>query len=111
MITLKKDFESIFQHALDVKTEVIAGEHMFGTIWPSWGSAYERILMKTELAGDGPGHGETSGCVPLKVKLPRVPGLRFYSHEKMSFDYCSFTNGDDSDWGKSKSLCQAVVAI
>ena len=106
MIAIKKDLESIFQQALEIKTQVIAGKYMFGTIWPSRGSAYEEISMRNQSA-----ESEISGCAPLKVKLPLVPGLRFYNHEKMSVDYCSFMKSDDSGWGKSEVLCQAVVAI
>ena len=108
---VKKRFESVFRYALDVKTQVIVGKYTFGTIWPSSGSAYEESLMKTQSAESVVGHGEMSNCGPLKVKLPLVPGLRFYSREKMSVDYCSFAESDESVLGKSKAFCKAVVAI
>lgn len=111
MIPIKRDLESIFQHALEVKTQVIAGKYMFGTIWPSRGTAYEERLMRTQSAESVQSHGEMSNCAPMKVKLPLVPGLRFYSHEKKFVDYCSFVKGDESDLGKSKVFCEAVVAI
>lgn len=92
----------MFQQALEIKTQVVVGKYMFRTIWPGRGSAYKKRLMK-KLAGV-PGHG-------LKVKLPLVPGLLIYSREKMSVDYCSFTKGDESVWGKPEVFCKAVVAI
>ena len=111
MISIKRDLESIFQNALKVKTQVIVGKYMFGTIWPSRGSAYEESLMRTQSAESVPSYGEMSNCAPMKVKLPLVPGLRFYSHEKKSVDYCGFTKSDESVLGKSKVFCKAVVAI
>ena len=103
-IGIKTDLKCIFKHALEVKIQVIVGKHMFGTIWPCRGSAYKESLMKVQSAG-------IRNCAPLKVKLPLVPGLRIYSKEKMTVDYCSFTKSDESDLGKSKVFCEAVVAI
>jgi len=103
-IGIKKDLKCIFKHALDVKIQAIVGKYTFGTIWPSRGSAYEESLMKSQSGGIANG-------APLKVKLPLVPGLRIYSKEKMAVDYCSFTKSDESDLGKSKAWCKAVVAI
>jgi hypothetical protein len=67
--------------------------------------------MRTQSAESVLGHGEVSNCAPLKVKLPLVPGLRFYSRQKMSVDYCSFKKSDGSDLGKSELFWKAVVAI
>lgn len=110
-IPIKRDLESIFQHALEVKAQVIVGKYTFGTIWPSRGSAYEESLMRTQWAESVPDYGKTRNYELLKVKLPLIPGLRFYSHEKTSVDYCSFAKGDVSVLGKSEVFCEAVVAV
>lgn len=67
--------------------------------------------MKTQSAESVLGDGELRNGAPLRVKLPLVPGLCYYSREKKAVDYCSFTKSDERDLGKPRLLYKAVVAI
>jgi len=109
MNSIKKDLETIFQHALKVKIQVIVGNHMFGTIWPSRGSAYVESLMETQSIKGVPGRDEMGDYAVLKVELPLVPGLRVYSSEISAVDYRGFVKDDETAFGKSDVFCKAVV--
>ncbi|KAF2175979.1 hypothetical protein K469DRAFT_608810 [Zopfia rhizophila CBS 207.26] len=102
--------EGIFRDALDIKIAVMVSKDMYECIWPAPDSVFEKRSMETERSKYH--REEPEGFrSDSRVRLPLVPGLAVYDHDRAMVDYYGFQRSDNAAAGSRRIIAKAIVLI
>lgn len=105
----KSNLQGIFRVALNIKILVILSKELYESIWPTRDSIFDTNIMETERSKYSSEEQVGDDRPSSRVRLVLVPGLRMYSHQRAAWDYCGFSQENETVPGVPWTVGKAVV--